>query len=101
MRTLLALGNGCQLQSRAPNDLRSLCEGRAGIPRGEMTRSADSLSASPRRLLSSNERVSPSGRFLSPHPCPLPWGEGESFAALVSDRFALNGRSATTANEAS
>src|SRR5688572_26889700 len=52
-------------------------------------------------MLSSDERVSPSGRILSLHACPLPWGEGESFAALVSDRFALNGRSATTANEAS
>src|SRR5437867_10591424 len=67
-----------------------------------------------------DQRTAPSEWLLSPHPSPLPlvplshrrgeglgvratgeWGEGESFAALLSDRIALNGRSAAMANGAS
>src|SRR6266542_4822671 len=43
----------------------------------------------------------PSERLFSPHPGPLPWGEGESFSALVSDRIALYSRKAAIADGAS
>src|SRR5882762_8728055 len=48
-----------------------------------------------------DQRASPSQKLLSPHPDPLPWGEGESFAGCVSDRIVSNGRSAAIASGAS
>jgi len=42
------------------------------------------------------QRSVPCEVFLSPHPGPLPWGEGEPYTALVSDRIVSNNRMAAT-----
>jgi len=47
-----------------------------------------------------DERGVLSDWLLSPHPSPLPLGEGASFAASVPDRGAWNGRSAERAKGA-